>query len=331
MSGLPDPLLSVRTQQSRSYSSPVGQLLAFDFSSDIGDGQTILGYAVSLSGWCLSYVTNSVSSAENLAVLGINLVPNLAGTTLYVTANAYMSDNKGDAAGSPEGAPSTMVQVTAVALIGTSPQQGSFVGNVYQLESGATSYETYGSPVYGGFLSGFMLTSDDPGSVGSIALNAAASGPGSSFTLSGSATTTDVTTTGTVDAFAFAYPYPYPYPSASGTVANFQIVQASVSWSAPSGSGMTGQFSATFTPPSGMSIIQWGVLTNALTFDYTKSELQLVQFQFVENFPTSPPYGGSNTVSGQVVMNIYNPDGVPDWIESTSSAVFSVIAQFGPS
>ena len=329
----PDPLLSVRTGQTATSSptGPYGQMMSFDFSGDIGEGQSILAYGVALSGWCLDYVTNSAYWAENLGLLGVNLVPNLCGTALYVTANPYMSDNDGDAAGFPsDNSPPTLVQVTATALIGSQPVQDTYVGNVYGIANGGSSpaFDIGTNPVYGAWMSGFMLSSDAPGDVGMIGLAANLSGPtNQQFTVNSVATTTDVPTSGSIDTFVLSYPYS---PSGGGSQsANFQIVSVGINWgSVDEESGLTGTFSATFSPPTGMSITNWGILQQQVTLDYTDDELMLAAAQYVGNFPTSAPSG--NTVDGSFVLNIMNPDlGHHDWIKSSSNAQISIIAQFG--
>jgi hypothetical protein len=326
---LPDPLLAVRTAQTNTSSGPYGQCLQFDFSHDIGPSQFILSYGVALSGWCMDYDTNSIDWAEKLGELGINFVPNLgSGSVLYVTANPYMSDYDGDAAGF--GSPPTLIQATAVALIG-SQANGGFVGNTYAIEDAQTGpvYDIGDNPIWGGWLSGFMLDSQDPGDVRSIALAATLNGPtDQQFTLSSVATTTDVVTTGSIDAFVLSYPYPEP-PTDADQPANFQIVPAAITWDSVNGKqGMTGSFSASFSPPSGMTITNWGILQQKVQLDYTDDELQLVAAQYCGSFPTNPPDG--NTVEGSFVVNIMNPDATHhDSIKSSSYAQISIIAQFG--
>lgn len=327
---LPDPLLAVRTAQTDTSSptGPYGQCLQFDFSSDIGASQFILGYGVALSGWCLDYATNSIYWAENLGLLGVNMVPNLCGSLLYVTANPYMSDNKGDAAGFTS--PPTLIQATAVALIG-SQANGGYVGNSYAIGNSGSSppYDIGDNQVWGGWLSGFMLSTDDPDDVGSISLAAKLGGPtNQQFTVNGVASTTDVDTSGSIDALVLAYPYPEP-PTDAPQPANFQIAPADISWGSVDGeNGMTGSFSAAFSPPPGMTITNWGILQQEVQLEYTDDELQLAAAQYTGTFPTIPPDG--NTVQGSFLLNIMNPDlGHHDWIQSDSNVQFSIIAQFG--
>jgi hypothetical protein len=325
VSVIPDPLIAVRSGQ--PYQQALyGQTLTFDFSADVGPGQSILGYGVGLAGWTLAYVTNSIDYAEKLAEFGIVLLPNLCGTTLYVTVNIVMSDNRGDAAGYPAGVAPTTALVTALALIGSQSQPGVFVGNTYQIANGQQTQPitTADNPEYDGFLSGFMLTAADPGYVETMTVGASVQGPKAGpITIAGQATTTDVVTTGTIDALVLSYPYPEP-PSDQTIVANFQIVPPDISWGAPDGAnGITGSWSAVFSPPTGTIITNWAILQRSFTLAYTSSELQLAQAQY-QNASLS-----GNTVSGDFVLNITNPDGSPDYIQVGSTATFAIIAQFG--
>jgi hypothetical protein len=243
-----------------------------------------------------------------------------------------MSDDDGDAAGFPsDNSPPTLVQVTAIALIGSETNAENYVGNVYALPSGGhtAAFDIGSNPTYGGWLSGFMLTSDDPDKVGSISLGASLSGPtNQQITVNSQAKTTDVSTSGSIDTFVLSYPYPPP-SSGAPQVANFQIVPADISWgSIDDENGLTGSFSAAFSPPDGMTITNWGILQQSVALQYTDSCLMLAAAQYTGSFPTSPPSG--NTVDGDFLINIMNPDGAhKDYIQSGSTAQISIIAQFG--
>jgi|GEM_PF-6337800 len=319
--------ISVRTAATTG-NSPIGEMLTFDFTADIQAGSQILAYGVGMAGFSMNYITDSSAWAENMGLLQVSLIPNQVGGVICATGNCIMTDYDGDAAQAPTvdgSSPATMVQATAIALIGTS-NSDQVISNVYGIGNATNtpSINVGTNSVSEAFLAGFRLAaSGSPGSLNSISIGTDITLPSNQQISVGSrATTTGVEVTGSIDALIL---------SATPSITSFQIVPATIRWNSPDGqSGMTTSYlSATFDQmPDAGSISYAGILLRSVNISYSDDEeFQLVAAQQVGSLNIS-----GNQVSGTYLLNIFNPDiGARTYIDSSSTAEIYIIAQFSAS
>jgi len=311
-------VLSVRSA-STTGAIAYGETLLFDFSSDVPAGGQVLAYAVGLAGWTLAYVTTSDLFAENVALLGVKLVPNLVGNQLYVVANALMTDYDGDfGAGPPNQYPPTSAQVTAIAIVGTGPIAGQEVlGNLYGIANGATSpgIDVGENTFNVVFLSGFDLAVTGlPGKISGLSLGISLGLVQEQLTATASASADGLESSGSIDALVLSAPQ---------VVA---VLPAIINFSAPDENGLSGTFSVAFDPPAGSSIVQAAVLQQRIDLQFAGGdthEINLVSAMLAGGLTIN-----GNVVSGAYTLNILNPDFPANTIGSDSSATIWVIAQF---
>ncbi|MFI9596728.1 hypothetical protein [Nonomuraea sp. NPDC052265] len=317
--------LSVRTQKMPSgnaFASPV----VFDFSGDIGQGEQILAFAVALSGFLVNYETNSSFWAESVGAVGASLTPNLFGDTVVLGGNVMLTDYQGDTARcfwDGESDPASVVQATALAVIGTSVTT-AVCGTTFGLQSGADSppIDVPDGAQNLAFLSGFSVASATGGRgyIGGLTLSSGVSSPlNDQVQVNGTTALTDFQSDGTVDIGLLSY-----LPDLTG----FDVARTvDVNWSAPDKeNGMTGTFQATFTIPDGYSqIVNAAILLQDVTIVYgDTTTLELIGAMQSSDLTIS-----GAQVSGSFILNIYNPDwGARTYITSDSTATLAVIAQF---
>ncbi|MGQ5260942.1 hypothetical protein ACTWLT_09325 [Micromonospora sp. ZYX-F-536] len=316
--------LSVRTQampDANPFASPV----VFDFTADIDSGEQILAYAVAMSGFVLNYQTNSAWWAEDAGAVGVSLTPNLIGTVVAVGGNVMLTDYDGDSAIDPpnsDSGPGSVAQVSVLAVIGTPYTSAPVCATAFGLTSGQdSSVVPIGDNTTSlAFLSGFSVAaSDGTGEIGGLTLASSVASPvGNQVTVNGSVGLTNFSTTGTVDVGLLSY---------GADLVGFDVQAASVTWLLPEGQqGMTGVFFVDFTIPSGYSsVAQAALLLQDVSIVYDDT----AEFQLIQVMQAGDLSINACTVSGSVVLNLFNPDtGAHHYICGDSSATLSVIAQF---
>lgn len=324
-----ETILCVRSAQA-TY-APIGQTLEFDFSDDCPAGSSVLAYSVALGGFCVSY-TNANSTW--MGAFNVSLMPYLVGTKVYATPSAVYSDYAGDVGSSsnssnlPAGYQTCFVQATALALIGTSVAPGDKVvlGNWNGVGNGDV---LAGIPIgpnlsHWGYVAGFSFTAADPSgsyvSGLSYSVGNSVDGQGS-MTLTASASTPSANASGTLDLLALSLPE---------AVCNFEVQALDIPF-APSPDlrqGLSGAFSATFTPPPGKSVTNVALLQQALDLVYGvgyNQNLTKIQASF------SDMQLASATLTGVYNLNMYGTGSLGGYypIGPSSTASIYAIAQFG--
>ena len=310
----------------QSTNNPFAQPVRFDFSENVGSGEQVLAYAVAMSGFMLNYDTDSDYWAEPAGRAAVNLVPNLVGNVLQVDGNVVLTDFDDDSARSTpgDGSPVSGAQITAIALIDSSEGGGFVLGNAFGMPSGQNSppITVAGNTDNQVFIAGFSVQGQN-GSAGSIAGFSVGSSVGEpiqqAVNVTGTVGMAEMNTTGTVDIGLLSVP--------AGGNQNFGVQPAAITWGAPNGGdGMLGSLSATFQVPASKKIVAAALLLESVDIVYEDT----AEIQQISALQKGDLQVDGSTVTGQFVLNMYNPDfGARTYISATSTASIFVIAQFG--
>src|SRR6266480_1028823 len=105
-----------------SYMTMAGMQMAFDFSADVGAGESILAHTLGLSFFQVRYATDSGETSEQIGQMGVTMVPNQIGNVIYYTANLFLTDfdGSGGCEAQDVSGQNSYVWATCVAYIGTS-------------------------------------------------------------------------------------------------------------------------------------------------------------------------------------------------------------------
>lgn len=305
-----------------------GAQLQFDFSADVGEDETVLAYTFGLSSFQAQYATNSQEASEPVGQMGVTLIPNLVGSTLYVTANIILTNFGGSGAAEPQDVSGrcSYVGVAAIAYIGTSlpAEQAAVLCTAYELSGTGTNSPTIltsSSPqAPNQFLSGFDVYVSPLGNTNEpseFSVSTACMGTGL-VTLSGKiALANKDSSAGTVDMGLIS----------TNGIDNYGVQPFSFSCGSQSGpTGWGASQQATFSIPEGYSsIANAAVLIQSV--DLTMSAAHYLQvLQFGINNAGEPSINGDQ-VSYSLGLNMFgNRDG--DYHLQSGKITGFVIAQF---
>lgn len=320
-----------------------GTGLTFDFSEDVGEGNSILAYSVGLSGFQVFYATQSNESYENVQQFSINLVPNLINNTVVVTANIVLTDYDGDAASEAQDVSDrqSYAIVTVIAIAGKTATNDWALVNIFGQAAASTSPGSPNIPIpaspqfNSAFISGFNFAYESGNGHGVLGLYANVSSTAgtqsNSVSLSGEVTmdadNNYSNNTSLIDLGLIAATTP-----GSGEMQNFQIVGVSPTWNSPdSGYGITGSFTQTISDiPSGYQISNAAFLMTKIDLHYGNNNYHnLGTIAAGLQHATTVTVSG-NTLTGSLVMNVYADEPTERVIDSGSSLSGFVVVVFEP-
>ncbi|MFL6276567.1 MAG: hypothetical protein ACJ74G_15365 [Blastocatellia bacterium] len=290
-----------------SYVTVAGTQISLDFSSDVGEGESVLAYTVGLSFFQVRYATDSSESSEDIGQMGVSLVPNQVGNTVYVTVNQILTDFDGSGASENQDVSgrNSYVWITGIAYIGTSlSNQTAIVCTAYDLPSTGTSSPGIAINSSVGvdnnyFLSGFDVYFSPKGGSAEpdgFSVSASANISSSIATLNGKVAldTSGQSSTGSVDV---------GFMSTFG-VNNYAVKEWSNTWGKASNSNFqTASLSESFTIPEGYTkISNAGLLLQKVDLSVGNDHhIQEIGFGVVDNGLTI----SGDTVTGTLGVSMW--------------------------
>jgi hypothetical protein len=307
------------------YMTIAGMQMAFDFSDDVSEGESILAYTVGLSFFQVRYATDSSEASEQVGQVGVTMIPNQIGNVIYYTPNLMFTDFDGSGGSEPQDCSgrNSYVWATCVAYIGTSLSDYTAVlCTAYDQTSSSSSPITISSdePSNYCFIAGFDVYASPMGQsqqISELTISANSNPSTGSITVNGGISmTSSASSAGTVDIGLI---------STSG-IDNFAIVEPTVSLGSTNGeSGQEAYISYDFTIPEGYSkISNAGLLINNVSMSLSKEDyVQEIEFGLL----TGGLIISDSTVSGTIAVNMWNDRDSNKYLDSGSIVVY-LIAQF---
>lgn len=305
------------------YMTIAGMQMAFDFTEDVGEGESILAHTIGLSFFQVRYATNSSEGSEEIGEVGVTMVPNQVGSVIYYTPNLILTDFDGDGGSEYQDVSgrNSYVWATCVAYIGTSlSDQTAVLCTAYGLDSTSSPVITLNpnKPYNNYFISGFNVyisPKGDTEQISQISISASSNTSGSNITLSGDASiTSSGSSAGTVDVGLIS----------TYGIDNYAVAIPTVTFGSTNDeSGQTADISSTFTIPEGYSQIAYaGLLLNNVTLTMGGNYyVQEIEFGLLSGGLTI----SGNTVSGTVTVNLWNDRDTNHYLSSGSLDVYLIV------